>query len=142
MNLILRIASISTVLSLSILLSFNSNAKISSDKIAERIKAIGQVCMEGDESCGSAAVAVALTSTIRSGEDIYEAKCGLCHAAGVGGAPKYATAQWTERATKGIDALLLTALSGINPMPAMGLCNDCSDDEIKSAIVYMIDSAP
>ena len=142
MNLFLRIASIASVLSLSILLSFNSNANTSAEKIAERIKATGQVCMEGDDSCGSAVVAAVSGGAARSGEEVYKTKCGLCHTAGVSGAPKFGTADWTDRAAKGMDELLATAISGINAMPAKGLCTDCSDDELQAAIQHMIDSAP
>lgn len=142
MNLTYKIASIVSVLGLSLLLSLNINASASNDKIIERIQAVGQVCMEGDDSCGGAVAAVATGGPARTGEAVYTAKCGLCHAAGVSGAPKFGTADWADRGAKGIDALLATAISGIGAMPAKGLCNDCSDDELKGAIEHMVNSAP
>lgn len=141
-NLIYKIASIVSVLGLSLLLSFNTYASSSNDKIIERIKPVGQVCMEGDDSCGGAMVAVATSGPARTAEEVYTAKCALCHAAGVSGAPKFGTADWADRGAKGIEALLATAISGIGAMPAKGLCNDCSDDELKGAIEHMISSAP
>ncbi len=141
-NLTFKIASIASVLSLSLLLSLNTNAISSHDKIIERIKSAGQVCMEADDSCGGAVAALATGGPARSGEEVYTAKCALCHAAGVSGAPKTGTADWTERSAKGIDALLATAISGINAMPAKGLCGDCTDGEMQAAIEHMINSAP
>ena len=78
----------------------------------------------------------------RTGEEIYNAKCSVCHAAGIAGAPKFGdAAAWAPRAEKGIDALLATALTGINAMPPKGTCMDCSDAELKASIQYMLDNA-
>ncbi|MBP0050071.1 cytochrome c5 family protein [Marinobacterium sp. AK62] len=78
----------------------------------------------------------------RSGEEVYNTKCSVCHAAGVAGAPKLGdAAAWAPRAEKGVDALLATAISGINAMPPKGTCMDCSDTELKSAIQYMLDAS-
>jgi cytochrome c5 len=141
-NLTYKLASIMSVLGLSLLLSLNVNANSANDKIIERIKAVGQVCLEGDDSCGGAVAAVATSGPARTSEEVYTTKCALCHTAGVSGAPKFGTADWSDRGAKGIDALLATAISGIGAMPAKGLCSDCSDDELKGAIEHMINSAP
>lgn len=78
----------------------------------------------------------------RTGEELYNTKCSVCHAAAIAGAPKFGdAAAWAPRAEKGMDALLATAKSGLNAMPPMGTCMDCSDDEMKSAIQYMLDNA-
>lgn len=78
----------------------------------------------------------------RSGEELYNTKCSVCHAAGIAGAPKFGDATlWAPRAAKGMDALLATAKTGLNAMPPMGTCMDCSDDELKAAIQYMLDAA-
>lgn len=78
----------------------------------------------------------------RTGEEIYNTKCSVCHAAGIAGAPKFGdAAAWAPRAEKGIDALLATALTGINAMPPKGTCMDCSDAELKASIQYMLDNA-
>ena len=142
MNLTYKLASIMSVLGLSLLLSLNVNANSANDKIIERIKAVGQVCIEGDDSCGGAVAAVATSGPARTSEEVYTTKCALCHTAGVSGAPKFGTADWSDRGAKGIDALLATAISGIGAMPPKGLCSDCSDDELKGAIEHMINSAP
>lgn len=78
----------------------------------------------------------------RSGEEIYNTKCAVCHVAGIAGAPKFGdAAAWAPRAEKGMDALLATAITGINAMPPKGTCMDCTDGELKSAIQYMLDAA-
>jgi cytochrome c5 len=135
-----KIASVLSILGLSVALSTSVGANTSDEKIAERIKPLGNVCVEGDDSCGGAVVAAA-GGGARSGEDVYNASCAACHSIGVAGAPKYGTSDWTERGAKGIDALLQTAISGINAMPPRGTCAACSDDELKASIQHMMDSA-
>ena len=142
MNFILKIASIASALAFTTILALNVNAASSNEKILERIKPTGNVCLENDDTCGTAAAAVASNGPARGGEEVYTTKCSLCHAAGVSGAPKFGSADWAERGEKGIESLLATAISGINAMPAKGLCNDCSDDELQAAIEHMINSAP
>ncbi|WP_255852689.1 c-type cytochrome [Marinobacterium rhizophilum] len=110
------------------------------DKIIERIKPSGSVCIVGDDSCGGASAAPA-GSAGRSGADVYAASCAACHGTGVLGAPKFGTSDWTDRSAKGMETLLANAINGINAMPPRGTCASCSDDEIKGAIEHMIDSA-
>jgi cytochrome c5 len=105
------------------------------EKIRDRIKPVAEVCVQGDD-CGGPVVAVATGP--RSGEDVYNATCATCHAAGVAGAPvKGDVAAWETRLAKGFDETLATAIKGINAMPAKGLCMDCSDDELSAAIHFM-----
>ena len=106
------------------------------DEVNARLSPVGTVCMAGD-SCAAAPVIVA--SGPRSGEDIYGKSCIACHASGAAGAPKLGdVAAWSPRIGKGIDALYTGAINGINGMPAKGLCMDCSDDEIKATVDYMV----
>ncbi|MCB2386033.1 MULTISPECIES: c-type cytochrome [Thalassolituus] len=103
------------------------------DKIAERIKPVGTVCVGAE--CGGAAVAPAEP---RSGEEVFGAACTACHSMGVLGAPKKGDkAAWDERLAKGMDKTLQNALHGLNAMPPKGNCANCSDDEILAAIKYM-----
>ena len=102
----------------------------------ERVKPVGSVCVEG-EDCGTAAAKVAAGP--RSGEDVYNGHCAACHGTGAAGAPKFGNAaDWKPRIAKGEATLLKHALGGFNAMPPKGMCMDCSDDEIKGAIEYMI----
>jgi cytochrome c5 len=113
------------------------------DEIAERIKPVGEVCIQGEECKGVGAVSAATSSSgPRSGDDIIAAHCGACHgaAAAAMGAPAIGDgAAWKGRADKegGLDGLLAKAISGINAMPPKGTCATCSDDELKAAIKKM-----
>ncbi|MES2819132.1 MAG: c-type cytochrome [Pseudomonadota bacterium] len=110
------------------------------DDIAARLKPVGEVCVQGAECKGVEAVAVSAPGAPRSGSDIVAKHCGACHNAGVLGAPVAGeTAAWKARADArgGLDAILKTAISGINAMPPKGTCGDCSDDELLSAIKQM-----
>jgi cytochrome c5 len=135
-----KITSALVALGLGIALSASVQATSNDEAVAERIKAVGSVCIEGDDSCGGAA-AVAAPAAARTGEQVYSTKCAACHATGAAGAPKFGTSEWADRGAKGIDALLASAINGLNAMPPRGLCTDCSDDELKDAIQHMMDSA-
>jgi cytochrome c5 len=124
-----------TLCSIAILASALGFAAVK-DEISARTSPMGSLCMSGQE-CAAAPVVVA--SGPRSGEDIYGSKCIACHSSGAAGAPKLGdTAAWVGRIGKGINVLYTGAISGINGMPAKGLCMDCSDDEIKATVDYMV----
>ncbi|GAB6042663.1 c-type cytochrome [Endothiovibrio diazotrophicus] len=85
------------------------------------------------------AAAAAPAGAARGGEEVYNSVCHVCHATGAAGAPKMGdTAAWAPRIEKGIDALMHSALNGLNAMPPRGTCGNCSDDELKGAIEYMV----
>lgn len=127
-------------------LAFSVSAQDLSDKqraeIEERIKPVGEVCLEGDNSCGGPAVATAGgASAGRSGEDVYNTACMACHSTGAAGAPKLGdVAAWADRIAKGNDALYDSAISGVagTGMMAKGGCMNCSDEETKAAVDYMV----
>ena len=105
----------------------------------ERIKQIGEVRIDSN-------IAVASSETSeqveRSGEEVYNTKCQVCHSSGMNGAPKFASLEdWAPRIERGIDEFFMGAIAGKGGMPPKGTCMDCSDNELKSAIQYMIDSA-
>jgi len=73
------------------------------------------------------------------GESVYKKACKNCHDAGIAGAPKLSdSAAWAPRIEKGNDALLESVKNGLNAMPPKGACMSCSDEELRSAIAYMI----
>ena len=120
-----------------------SNAALAvSDKqraeIEARIKPVGEVCVKGDSNCG---VAVVAASGPRSGEDVYNAACMACHATGAGGAPLLGDAvAWADRIAKGNDVLYSSGVNGIpgTGMIAKGGCMDCSDEEVRAAVDFMV----
>lgn len=69
----------------------------------------------------------------------YERSCMLCHAASGSGAPLTgSTAQWQPRLAQGMDTLVRHATQGLNAMPAKGLCNDCTQADLRALIGFMI----
>ena len=111
------------------------------EEIAQRLKPVGQVCIQGEECKGVAAVAApAAGGGAKSPDEVIAAHCGACHSSGVLGAPKIGdSAAWKARADAkgGVDGLLKSAIAGINAMPPKGTCATCSDDELKGAIEKM-----
>ncbi len=68
--------------------------------------------------------------------------CSLCHEKGLAGAPQiYDTANWTQRLKQGLPTLYMHAINGFNQMPPKGTCVTCTDDEIKAAVDYLVDTA-
>ncbi|WP_027853399.1 c-type cytochrome [Marinobacterium litorale] len=130
-------------LGLGVALASSVQAATSDEAIIERIKPVGNVCVEGDDSCGGASAAPAAASGgARTGESIYNGKCAACHGSGVLGAPKFGTNEMTARLEeKGMETLLTHAINGFNAMPPKGTCADCSDDEIKATIEYMLEGS-
>ena len=112
--------------------------------IEERVKPVGKLSLVGDSS-GTQAIQVASaadsSATVElTAEQLYT-PCGACHAAGVLNAPKLGDkAAWAPRIAKGIDKLYLSAVNGIGTMPAKGGRADYSDDDIKKAVDYMLES--
>ena len=108
-------------------------------RIEENIKPVGRVNVGSAPAPANGGDTEAVASGPRSGDQVYNASCLACHSTGVAGAPKTGDqAAWAPRASKGLDALLATAVSGINAMPPKGTCADCSDEELKAAIEYML----
>ncbi|MEX1033945.1 MAG: c-type cytochrome [Cellvibrionaceae bacterium] len=109
------------------------------DAIAERLRPVGEICMAGDECTGGATTVVA-ASEARDPAEIYQATCGTCHNTGVGGAPKPGdAAAWEPRLEKGMETVFENAWNGINAMPAKGICMNCTEEEMRATIDYMIE---
>ena len=107
------------------------------DGIVSRIHAVGSICIEGEDCAKALTVAAAGP---RSAEDVYNKGCLACHASGAAGAPKFRIASdWTARLALGTESLYSNAINGKGAMPARGLCPNCSDDEVKAAVDYMIE---
>jgi cytochrome c5 len=78
----------------------------------------------------------------KSGQEVYDAVCTSCHAAGALGAPKFdSKGDWSSRLGQGFDTLTKHAIEGIRQMPARGGDADLSDVEVARAVAYMANSA-
>ncbi|ANF25425.1 MAG: cytochrome c5 family protein [Pseudomonas sp.] len=110
------------------------------DDIAERLKPVGEVCIQGEECAAAGPAAAAAGGGALSGEEVVGKFCNACHGTGLLNSPKVGdTAAWQARADEkgGLDALLANAITGINAMPPKGTCASCSDDELMAAIKQM-----
>jgi cytochrome c5 len=118
----------------------------STNAIVERIRKVAEVCIEGQECAGGTGADIVAAGRESSSADYiegrYNSTCGTCHAMGAAGAPKLGDkAAWEPRLAKGMDALYQSGIVGMPPaMPAKGLCMDCTDDEIRAIVDYMVNS--
>ncbi len=112
--------------------------------IIDRISPVASICMVGDP-CASGSGAA--SSGPRAAADIYNTYCMACHLTGAQDAPLFGNAeQWAPRIEQGMDVLVRSVVDGIvrdgfEVMPPMGLCNNCSDEEIRATVEYMVDAA-
>ena len=77
-----------------------------------------------------------------AGKRVFDQTCGLCHGAGVGGAPRPGdTANWAPRIAQGTDVLYRHALEGFSGatsyMPARG-GTAVTDSDVKAGVDYMV----
>lgn len=97
----------------------------SEQSVASRIQKVGTVAIRE------------AAKALRSGEEVYNAQCSACHAAGTVGAPKFADAgAWGPRLGAGFEALVQSALKGKGAMGAQG-GGEFNDLEISRAVAYM-----
>jgi cytochrome c5 len=111
----------------------------------ERIKPVGGAYTGED---GAAAIQEAATTATPEktvafdgsldAEMIYKNVCSVCHGTGAAGAPIPGTEAMSQRAEKGLDALMQTALNGLNAMPARGGRADLSDEQVQAVVEFMI----
>jgi cytochrome c5 len=91
---------------------------------------------------GAAAAPDAAPRAARSGSDVYAAACTACHATGAAGAPVTGDkAAWAPRAAQGMDTLMSHTINGFNAMPPKGTCADCTDEELRNAVLHMLSEA-
>ena len=112
-------------------------ADMSAEATVARITPVGALNTGAAIAAPAPVVAAAPAVASRSGEEIYNTTCMACHAVGVAGAPKLATA-WAPRIATGIEAMAASVTKGKGAMPPKGTCGACSADELKSAVEYMV----
>jgi len=148
-------------------LPFGSNAA-AQQSIEDNVRPAGQVCLAGQPCVGSTAgeapsvrsAALARTAAPIAAvieevvgevieavvevaafdvESTYQMSCFACHGTGAAGAPLLGDADaWTERMAKGMDAVMVNVVNGVNAMPPKGLCMTCSDANLQTLVNYMI----
>ena len=79
------------------------------------------------------------------GKKVYDTACVVCHQTGVGGAPKIGDkAAWADRIAQGEATLTDHAIKGFQGktgmMPPKGGRTDLSDEDVKAAVSYMVES--
>ena len=99
----------------------------------------------GDEPKATA-VEVAMSDAAVAGQGVYDKACQACHNMGIAGAPKVGDAAvWADRVKQGMDTLNDHAINGYQGpngvMPAKGGNMSLSDDEVKNAVAYMVESS-
>src|SRR5687768_161515 len=90
---------------------------------------------------GSATGALAAepAKTPRAPDAILNQYCNVCHLTGWNGAPLSGDANdWQPRLSAGFASLLKNVKQGMNSMPPMGTCQDCTDEELEAAIRKML----
>ena len=140
------------VAALSLFAAGGANAQTAADNIrpARQVCLAGQPCVGNKvsmanevapviaESMAAAPMAEVAASSFDA-EATYMASCNACHAAGVANAPKLGDkAAWDARMEKGMDAIMVNVMNGINAMPAKGLCMTCSADDLQEIVNYMV----
>lgn len=78
--------------------------------------------------------------TLSRGKIIYQNVCSMCHQSGTMGAPRIGNGGgWLNRLKQsGLERFYKRTFKGFNNMPSMGACVNCSDNDIKSAVNYMV----
>ncbi|APX94745.1 cytochrome c5 family protein [Halomonas sp. 1513] len=134
-----------TTLGLAVAAASQAHADADRDAIAERLKPVGQVCLQGQD-CGTAAAAengdeAADNGNGLDGGAIYGRVCAACHDSGAAGAPMMDDADaWADRLDQGIETLYENAINGIGAMPARGGDSSLSDEEVMASTNYLIES--
>ena len=109
--------------------------------IEKRIAPVGQVCLEGQDCAQEVKIVASIQGGMRSGKEVYDTACTTCHAIALAGAPKFGDrVSWGERANEDLDHLVETVINGLGGMPPMGMCMDCSQEELTNAVQYMLDA--
>jgi len=118
--------------------------------IAERLAPAGSVCLAGEacvtgssaagSTASTAAPAMAQAASAEfSASATYEQYCAMCHNTGMANAPRRDdAAHWTARVAEvGLATITNNAITGINAMPARGMCATCTDEQIGELVQYL-----
>ena len=117
------------------------------DTVDQRLAPVANIALDGEDLSNAGEVAeIEPVAVAMTGPQVYNAACVACHGAGIAGAPKTGeAAQWTARLAQGMDTIKKHVIEGYQGpagfMPAKGGRADLSDEEILSAMNYMLDQS-
>jgi len=120
---------------------------VSTDKsILDRIKPLGLVATSAAEAekanPSKEEPALVVASGPMTAAEVFNKACMACHATGAAGAPKMGdVVAWAPRIAQGMDVLFEHATKGFKAMPPRGGSAQLSDEEVQSAITFMVDSS-
>lgn len=87
-------------------------------------------------AAGAAALAQGVPG--KTGEQVYNETCVICHRIGWAGAPRMGDQKaWTKLVAEGLEDIGGAAIVGVRLMPARGGREEYSDLEVLRATVYM-----
>lgn len=80
---------------------------------------------------------------VRTGQQVYDYACKTCHDRTTQGAPlPNDDVEWGMRAIKGMEVLMKHVKEGYRElMPEKGGCRNCSDEELRAGILYMLETS-
>ncbi|MCY4642403.1 MAG: c-type cytochrome [Gammaproteobacteria bacterium] len=126
-----------------------SHETVIKENIEDRIRPVGSLHLADSEfetaeetegETGKSEPELVVADAGKPVEQIYQA-CAVCHGTGVLNAPKLGDkASWEPRIAKGVEQLYTSAIKGIGTMPPKGGRLDFSDEEVRRAVDYMLDS--
>lgn len=108
---------------------------------AGAIEILSEVSLEMDVA---AQTLQAAATAAHPGQNTYDQFCSICHKIGVSGAPVLGDAEaWVPRISAGIESVFANAINGVTSprgvMPPKGGFVQLSDDEVTSAVEYMLE---
>lgn len=139
-----------------------SAPQMSEEAVAARIKPVGEVNLVQTAAAPASDAAAAPAGTpasdaaapaapapaapaaaaARSGEQVYQQACAMCHGPGIAGAPKLGdAAAWKARIAQGRAVLHQNAVKGIRTMPPKGGNPALPDAEVTAAVDYMVSAS-
>ncbi len=116
------------------------SANLKPEAVQARIEPVAKVAIGTPPAAPAAVAAPAAASHVAmSGEAVVAQVCGVCHQAGLAGAPKIGDkAAWAPRIGQGVEKLYANAINGKNAMPARGGNASLTDAEVKAAVDRLV----
>lgn len=155
---VMALLTVGTIIILSIAMfagSFDTGAEqarveLERERAEQRLQPVGAVRMDGDaapvdmaRADGAEASNGEANGAVRTASEIYQSTCTACHGQGVMNAPRSGDEEVWEAllSERGLDGLVENAINGKAAMPPRGGDPSLSDEEVRSAVVYMLEEA-